>query len=339
MMEKEESGERKTVKIRVPRVSGVKRLHPRRRSFWVLTTMLLLFTTIYFLASGGGQSGLSGSKAGEKTIDYINNNLVQAGTSASVVSTEDFTNYMYKVATEYQGNTINIYTTKDGNYLFTLMADISDFDESAEESDQQPTQTTQPSTPDVVKAERPVVELFIWGYCPYGVQAQGPLVEVASLLEDYADFKAVLYYDGHGAYETHQNKIQECIQEIEPDKYWDYADKFVDEIYPACGSERTVECDETESVSVMGSLEIDSDEILSCVDSQGEDLISDASSRASELGVTGSPTLVINGAKVDVARNAESFKTVICDAFNTAPGECSQQLSGDIESSTSARNC
>ena len=36
-------------------------------------------------------------------------------------------------------------------------------------------------TQTVPKSDKPVVELFIWSYCPYGVQAQGPLAEVAKL--------------------------------------------------------------------------------------------------------------------------------------------------------------
>ncbi|MFH1364935.1 MAG: hypothetical protein ABIH52_04780, partial [Candidatus Aenigmatarchaeota archaeon] len=52
-------------------------------------------------------------------------------------------------------------------------------------------------------------------------------------------------------------------------------------------------------------------------------------SRAGELGVTGSPTLVINGVRANVARNAESFKTAVCGAFNDAPGDCSTELSSD----------
>jgi protein-disulfide isomerase len=48
-------------------------------------------------------------------------------------------------------------------------------------------------------------------------------------------------------------------------------------------------------------------------------------------GVTGSPTIIINGQKVTVnPRTPENFKQVICSAFNTSPEECSQTLSTEL---------
>ena len=49
--------------------------------------------------------------------------------------------------------------------------------------------------------------------------------------------------------------------------------------------------------------------------------------RAAELGISGSPTFVINGVQVQVGRSPEAVKKAVCDAFNTAPSECSQTLS------------
>jgi hypothetical protein len=146
-----------------------------------------------------------------------------------------------------------------------------------------------------------------------------------------------MYYDGHGAYETQQNKIQECIQKLYPAKYWSYASKFVSVIYPNCSSVRTEECDKTQSVKVMKTLGIDSTKILNCVDTDGAGLISDSSALAQELGVTGSPTLVINGVKANVARTAEAYKTAICEAFNSPPSECETVLSS--ASGTASGNC
>ena len=56
-------------------------------------------------------------------------------------------------------------------------------------------------------------------------------------------------------------------------------------------------------------------------------MIAAASSRASALGVSGSPSIVINGVKVNVARDAESMKAAVCSAFNNVPSECGEALS------------
>ena len=187
------------------------------------------------------------------------------------------------------------------------------------------------------KSGTPKVELFIWSYCPYGVQAQGPLASVASLLGGKADFEAVLYYDGHGPFETQQNKMQACIQEVAKDKYWAYAAGFVEKIYPKCSASRSVECNQNESVALMKTLGIDDSAVMSCVESRGADLLAEHSARARSYGVTGSPTLVINGKIANVARNAEAFKAAVCDAFDVAPAECGQTLSST--SGTASGNC
>jgi protein-disulfide isomerase len=167
--------------------------------------------------------------------------------------------------------------------------------------------------------------------------AQDPFAEVAFLLKDKADFKAVMYHDGHGAYETQQNKIQACIQEVDNENYWDYAAGFVSDIYPKCGQSRDIECDETESITLMDSIGIDSSAIMSCVEEKGTTLIDADRAQARENGVTGSPTILINGVKANVARTAEAIKTAICSAYNEAPEECANTL--DATAAQAQGNC
>ena len=298
------------IKIKIPKIN----LKKIKKNPWVLTTIVLGVLVIIALLNNGFALGISANKASQNLLEYYQNNGVEG---LSIESVEKISG-LYQVNFEYQGNTVPMYVTKDGKYIAASLSPLII-------SDSEPKDTEQQNIP---KSDKPKVELFIWGYCPYGVQAQGPLAEVASLLRDYADFKAVLYYDGHGAFETQQNKIQECIQEIAPEKYWDYAAKFVTDIYPKCGTSKDVDCDKTESVKLMKSLGIDSTKILSCVDEKGDDLLSTASSRAKSLGVTGSPTLVINGVKANPSsRTADAFKSSICTAFNTPPEACGEQLS------------
>jgi predicted DsbA family dithiol-disulfide isomerase len=87
----------------------------------------------------------------------------------------------------------------------------------------------------------------------------------------------------------------------------------------------------------MKSLGISSSKIMNCVEERGEELIAEHAGRAQEYGVTGSPTLIINGVRANTARNAEAYKTAVCSAFNEAPTECSETL--DSSSDASAGNC
>ena len=52
---------------------------------------------------------------------------------------------------------------------------------------------------------------------------------------------------------------------------------------------------------------------------------------ATEYGVRGSPTFVVNGQTVDVARSAEAIKEAVCSAFIEPPKECEQTLSTTAE--------
>jgi protein-disulfide isomerase len=83
---------------------------------------------------------------------------------------------------------------------------------------------------------------------------------------------------------------------------------------------------------------IDTSKIDTC--SKGSDgmaLIKADADLSSANGVSGSPTLIINGATYNGARTPEAYKTGICDAFTTSPTECSQTLSN--AASTASGNC
>jgi len=285
-----------------------------RKNPWILSTLILGVVVLILLVGNFGTTGnsVSENEAGKIILDFANSQVE----GAELVSVEKDSG-LYKVTLALDGNDIPLYLTLDGKNLVSGLTPLS----LLEQPQEQETETTA-----IPKTDKPVVELFIWSYCPYGVQAQGPLAEVATLLGDSADFKAILYYDGHGAYETQQNKIQACIQQIAPKKYWDYAAGFVKNIYPNCGVSKDIECDKTESIKLMNSLQIDSSKVMTCVETQGEALIKADAQRASTLGVTGSPTLAINGVKANTARTSEAFKTAICESFNTVPSKCSTTL-------------
>lgn len=291
-----------------------------RENPWIISTAVLGLLIVIVLIFGGSGTGkvVSEKTASDNLVSFLNE---QTGGGVEYVSSEK-DGMLYKVTVSYQSQNIPVYVTKDGKYYVQGVSALKAETESNSNTNTQ-TETNVP------KSDKPLVQLFIWGYCPYGVQAQGPLAEVADLLGNYADFKAVMYYDGHGEYETQQNKIQECIQEVAPEKYWDYAAGFVETIYPKCSSTRTVECDKTESIKLMNSVGIDSNQVMGCVSTKGESLISDALNYAKENGVSGSPTLMINGVKVNVARNAEAFKSAVCEAFSDAPEECATVLNSD----------
>ena len=289
-----------------------------KKNFWMSLSIMLVTALIIVAFVPFGN--VSKTIAAKNVIAFAE----LQGISAELVSVEENDGF-YDVNLSIDGNSVPVKVTMDGKYLAQVTPlQITGSAVSSGDS----------ASADVPKSDKPIVELFVWSYCPYGVQAQGPLAEVALLLENSADISTVLYYDGHGPFETEQNKIQACIQEVAKDKYWDYAAAFVKDIYPKCGSTGEIICDKTESVKLMKLLGIDDSKIMSCVDERGDSLFAEASSLAQQYGVTGSPTLMINGVKVNSERTPEAFKTAICEAFINAPSECSEVLDSNGASTT-----
>ena len=293
---------------------------------WILSTFILgiLAIILIVITFTVPTESISEQAVNQKVVDYLSALGVEDATVNEVTDMGSF----YEVVVSVGESEGPIYLTKDGKFRIQPIGALEIEDEIPE-----PTNT---DTGEITKADVPKIELFVWAYCPYGVTAQAPFAEVAKLFGDKIDAKVVMYYDGHGPFETQQNKIQECIQKYDKDNYWDYALGFVETIYDKCGSSRDITCDLDESTALMDSLGIDSEAILTCVDSEGAGLIQAASTRAKEVGVTGSPSFVLNDNLLSVARTAESYKDATCQSFNTVPDECGETLSGTTATTTGA---
>ncbi len=183
------------------------------------------------------------------------------------------------------------------------------------------------------KASKPVVELFIMSYCPYGLQMQKAYLPVMKLFGKKADFSVKwVNYIMHGKKEIDENNAQYCIQKEQSDKYLIYAECFA-----VSGNSAT--CSQT--------AKIDENKMKSCVSAADSKFgITDSYNATStwlserfpiykvhddlnkKYGVQGSPTLVINGQEIEgVSRTPESLKQVICSSFTTQPAECKTTLS------------
>ncbi len=290
----------------------------KNKVFWsglsIGVILVVLIAVIVFSAKDFSTRELALEK-----VDYL---LEQTGEKSDLISLKVGNKISLQEVNVLDASTLNnatptelgkIYISRDGSKL--VYGQIIDY-----------TQALPEPVAVVEKSERPKVELFIWSYCPYGIQMQGPFTEVAALFRDYADFSLVPFHDGHGAYENQQNKIELCMQEVAPDKVWSYSKKVVDEVYPACADVKTEECDKNASVKAMTALGIDSDKVLECVTTKGDELFSNARALSSQYGISGSPTVVINGVKAEVGRSAEAVKNAVCDAMVNPPEICNEKL-------------
>ena len=73
---------------------------------------------------------------------------------------------------------------------------------------------------DLVKADKPKVELFVMSHCPYGTQAEKGMIPVVELLKDKISFEVKFVdYAMHGKKELDEQLRQYCIQKEQKAKF------------------------------------------------------------------------------------------------------------------------
>lgn len=245
--------------------------------------------------------------------DLINTNLNSTVTVTSVTKQSG----LFKIALQYSGNEYTAYLTKDKTLFFP---DVVDFAKLQAEKAAEETPT---------KSDKPVVELFVMSHCPYGTMMEKGIIPVVQALGDKIDFKLKFCdYTMHGEKEVAEQMNQYCISQNQPDKLMSYLQCFL--------------ADEASSAKCQTQVGIDTASLTACVKStDAQYKITETFKSAGEgtpafpiyaddnqkYGVSGSPTLVVNGKTAKSERDPASLLKTICASFNNAPAECSVQLS------------
>lgn len=200
------------------------------------------------------------------------------------------------------------------------------------------------------KKEKPEIKLFVMSQCPYGTMAEKGLIPVLELLKDKVVFKPeFVSYTLHGPGEVRDNTIQYCVNKLYPDKYIDYLKCYLaDGSGPKAGN--TTKC--------LNNVSIPVEKIETCINDTYKEFGIDENKSAypiysednKKYGVMGSPTLVINDVVVKEStetpgmptkptyfeidgekvypgkRSPETYKKIICSAFDKPPEECNVTL-------------
>lgn len=284
---------------------------------------------IIALAAAGALYSISNSKliskdkAGEKAIKYINEQILQGQTTASLVGVSEASG-VYKVQLKIEDQEYSSYITKDGKILFAQGYELATED-----------------TSEITKTDKPVVQLFVMSFCPYGNQAEEAMKPVVELLKDKADIQLhyVIYenYQGggskycldkdnkycsmHGIQELNQDVRELCVQKYQQDKLWN----FIKEINAKCTSANVDTCWEGPAKTTG----VDVVKIKTCQKNEALTLLEQESQLNEKYGITGSPQTIINEKEYSGSRSADGYKSAICSAFKSSPQECSQTLSTD----------
>lgn len=271
---------------------------------------------------------ISPEEAKVKVADFINNNLMQPGSEVGIKEiTEE--GGLYKVVVSMSnGQDITSYVTKDGEKFFPQVFEMSEYEEQVQAA----APAAEATVADVPKAETAKVELFVMSHCPYGTQMEKGILPVLETLGDKVDFELKFCdYAMHGKKEVDEQLNQVCIQKNEPEKLVDYLNCFL-------------EADEGEKC--LTEVGINKTKLKSCVASTDSEyqvsaLFADQSTWKSgrfpqfnvfkndtdKYGVSGSPSIVINGKKISAGRDSASLLQTICAGYENAPEECDTVLS------------
>jgi glutaredoxin len=288
----------------------------------VALLVIFLLMSVYLPGSG---AVVPPAICGERVISYLNSNVVQQGTTVSLISINE-TKGLYALKSQYRSQEITIYATKDCTLVFTNTIDMN----------ATPSGTAQSQPPK--KSARPVVDLYVMAFCPYGTQAEAVMRPVVDLLGTTTDIhvRYITTINGpttdnvtslHGPTEAKEDLRQVCILKSTPQKYWDYLKAFNDQCYPLW--QNTSAMDSCRK-NVTASMGIDLVRTESCaVSPDGLALLKADETDATKYGVSGSPTLIINGVEYAGARTPEAYKQAICNSFDNAPAVCNTTLSTD----------
>ncbi len=221
---------------------------------------------------------------------------------------------VYSITTTVDGQEYSpIYLTADGKYI--VYGSLIPLKELFEEYGEGSSVTTE-----IVRSERPSVDLFVMTHCPYGTQAEKGFLPIARALEDKADMniRFVHYFMHDQEYDETPRQI--CIREEQKAKFLDYLDCFLEGDGVDVGGYMAEGNDPELCMKRVG---VDVDAVNSCIDSgDWEDYYQEDSMLSQLYGVQGSPTLVINGAQVSYGRSAASYLEGACSAFLEEPEEC-----------------
>ncbi|MFA5109283.1 MAG: hypothetical protein WC458_01950 [Patescibacteria group bacterium] len=304
-----------------------------REKFTRITLPILLviaLVLIGFFSFHKPSKNIDENQAKEITEKFINDFLMQSGSKATIKEvTEEYG--LYKLKVDIVSDVVDSYLTRDGKLFFPQALDIDKIN-SAKETAPEASATTGGQAGQVtVKNDKPVVELFVMSYCPYGTQIEKGILPVLTALGNKIEFELKFCsYAMHGDKELAENLNQYCIQKEQPDKLNAYLSCFLEN---------------SDASACIKSAKINTNKLNACVSSTDKQykVTENAKNNVGYQGsypgfnvdktandkynVGGSPTLVINGQDISSDRDPASLLKTICSAFNNPPKECETVLS------------
>ncbi len=274
--------------------------------------------------------GQSNDQIAKTAVDYINKNLLQ-GSTATLVSVSEESG-LVKMKLKVGTSEYDSYATKDGKLLFPEAFSIKPGN-SQNANINSGGKTAEEILAAIKKSDKPEIDAFVVSRCPYGLQMQRMMADATKNIPDLTNYLKIRYIGSvsgntitsmHGDAEAQENLRQICIREEQSSKYWNYV---------------SCQMKSGDTAGCQSSTGIDSVKLNACTStaSRGVAFAKKDFDLANKYSVSGSPTLIVNGATVDEftsdnqpvfgsSRSSDELKTVVCSAQNSKAGFCSTKL-------------
>lgn len=297
---------------------------------FIIGGALAVILVAFALTQGFGllkdKMGTTQPPAVKSAMDLITRELANQGQTATFVKYE-LKDGLYVVTWKVGNQESTSYVNASGTMLFPYSI---------------PLVTTTTTTKPLTKSDRPIVQLFVMAFCPFGNQAEDGMFPAYNLLKDFADIKLryiVSYTDDtktaftslHGDQELHQDVRELCVAKYDPDKLW----TFVEAINKDCTAQDADKC----WTAVAEKIGLNTNQISQCQKDEGDSLLEKEYAADQQYNISGSPTLIINDDVTSNDRTPNGYKNSICSAFTEAkkPAVCAQTLAEN--SATASGSC
>ena len=305
--------------------------------FGLLVSIIITLSIIFILvpALEKKEQPIDSEKITSKIENFINKNLMKGNGSIIVTEKAIEEHGLYKVMIDTgDGRVFASYLTKDEKILLFEGIDIEEVEaKNAENSSEAPI----PATTNLPKNDKPKVEVFVMSHCPHGTQIEKGILPVVKTLGDKIDFELKFCnYAMHNKKELDEQLRQHCIKTEEPAKFISYLQCFLE-------ADKSDECVEKSNIntSKLNACVSDTDKKYKVTEDFNDKstwktdrngnpafpVFNVYKEDNAKYGVGGSPTLVINEVTANSARDSKSLLATICSAFETAPEECTTELS------------
>ncbi len=258
-----------------------------------------------------------------KAVNYIKKYLV-SGRDVVVSKADSIVKKFYRFEAEVEDMVVPTYVSTDGTVMVYQETDITKEPEYYSQTE---------ASVEVVKSNKPKVELFVMSHCPYGTQIEKGMIPVIEALGDKIDFELKFCdYAMHGEIELREQLTQHCIKKEQSEKFLPYLKCFL----------KNGDSSECISLNLIDKEKLnkcisDTDDEFKVIESLNNNVDYNGQFPGFNIykednekyGIQGSPTLIVNGVQVQSNRDSASLLNVICSGFDNVPEECSAVLSSD----------